>query len=134
MIFSDPWQTFSVPAIVPAAAGTELLTIKSSVLVAFPPAVVTVTFPVAVGLIVATIVVPLFDVIEVAAVPLILTSASFAPLKLVPFIVIEIVEPAQLPGGLKLVMVGGGRWWLLNKCCNCTRPNYIVSGAKCAAR
>ena len=53
----------------------------------------------------ATKIVPEFDVIELTAVPPIVTPAAVTPVKLVPFIVIELpTQPLVAP---KLVMVGG---------------------------
>ena len=80
-------------------------TVKVAALVAVPTGVVTEIVPVVPVPIVATMTVPEFDIIEETAVPPIFTLATVAPLKLVPFIVIEV--PTQPLAEPKLVMVGG---------------------------
>ena len=76
-------------------------------LVAVPPLVVTLTVPVVPAPTTATIVVPLFDVIEDTAVPPIFTFAAVAPVKFVPVIVM--LDPTQpLEAVNKFVIAGTG--------------------------
>jgi hypothetical protein len=98
-----PVQTDAAPPPITAGKG---FTVKVPILVAVPPAVVTLTVPVVPTPITATSVVPLFEVIEETGVPPILRLAAVAPIKFVPVIVI--FEPTHPLEGLMLVIVGGG--------------------------
>lgn len=80
---------------------------KVSALVAVPAPVVTETVPVVPEPITAIKTVPVFEVIELTAVPPIVTLAAVAPVRFVPFIVIEL--PAQPLIVLRLVIVGGAK-------------------------
>mgnify|MGYP003424825185 CR=1 FL=1 len=92
------------PVIILGCAGEGFI-VKVAALVAVPPAVVTETVPVVPAPITATNTVPEFEVIELTAVPPIVTFAAVAPDKFVPLIVIELpTQPLEVP---KLVIVGG---------------------------
>ena len=82
-------------------------TVKVSIDVAVPPAVVTETVPVVPVPITATSTVPELEVIEVTAVPPIVTVAAVAPVKLVPLMVIDVpTQPLADPKEVIDGMVG----------------------------
>ena len=100
-----PWQ-IGLSA-VPALTVDNRFTVKVPALVPVPPLVVTVTFPVVPAPITATMVVPLFETIELTGVPPIFTDKAKAVVKPVPFMVIFVpTHPIDDP---KLVMVGTGK-------------------------
>lgn len=89
----------------PGLAGNGF-TVKVAAEVALPPGVVTSTVPVVPAPITAMICVPVLEVMDVTAVPPILTFAAVAPVSPVPFMVIESpTHPLVVP---RLVMVGTG--------------------------
>ena len=86
----------------PGLAG-QGLTVNVAALVVVPiPTIVMETVPVVPDPITATICVPVFDVIDVTGVPPIVIFAAVAPVKSVPFIVIE--DPTQPLAAPKLVI------------------------------
>ena len=89
----------------PALTVGSWLTVKVAALVALPPGVVIEIVPVVPELITATKAEPLLEIIELTAVPPIVTLVAVAPAKFVPNMVIEVpTQPLEVP---KLVIVGG---------------------------
>lgn len=103
-VVESPKQMDVIPVMLVGATDGSLTVNTVGLLVAVPEPVVTVTKPVVPVPITAVIWVLVKEVIEVTAVPPILTLAAVIPIKFVPLITIEfpgqpIVEP-------RLVMVG----------------------------
>lgn len=105
-VVESPKQMDVIPVILVGATDGSLTVNTVGLLVAVPEPVVTVTKPVVPVPITAVIWVLVKEVIEVTAVPPILTLAAVIPIKFVPLITIEF--PGQPLVEPRLVMVGIG--------------------------
>lgn len=105
-VVESPEQMDETPVILVGATDGSLTVNTVGLLVAVPEPVITVTKPVVPVAITAVIWVLVKEVIEVTAVPPILTLAAVIPIKFVPLITIKF--PGQPLVEPRLVMVGIG--------------------------